>query len=81
VISRRTNQLGQDLQKVLDEEAPTLAAISEADAGRRHDGSQGWSRKHEIGHLIDSATNNRVRFVNAALAARGRSKWFSGSGK
>src|SRR3954451_15158138 len=30
----------------------------------------GWSRKQELGHLIDSATNNHVRFVVAALENR-----------
>ena len=27
----------------------------------------GWSRKEELGHLIDSAVNNHVRFVAASL--------------
>jgi hypothetical protein len=27
----------------------------------------GWSRKHVIGHLIDSASNNHQRFVRAVL--------------
>lgn len=26
-----------------------------------------WSRKHLLGHLIDSAANNHIRFVRAAL--------------
>ncbi len=26
-----------------------------------------WSRKEELGHLIDSASNNHLRFVRAAL--------------
>jgi hypothetical protein len=30
----------------------------------------GWSPKQELGHLIDSATNNHVRFVVAALENR-----------
>ena len=33
----------------------------------RPGGGEGWSRKQELGHLIDSATNNRVRFIRATL--------------
>jgi hypothetical protein len=27
----------------------------------------GWTRKQIVGHLLDSATNNRQRFVRAAI--------------
>jgi hypothetical protein len=34
----------------------------------RNDGRPGsWSRKQELGHLIDSATNSHVRFVLASI--------------
>jgi hypothetical protein len=29
--------------------------------------SAAWSRKEELGHLIDSASNNHLRFVRASL--------------
>lgn len=53
------------LQDVVDRETTALQAITEqvsaaADAGK-------WSRKEELGHLLDSATNNRVRIAKAAL--------------
>ena len=31
-----------------------------------------WSRKQELGHLVDSAANNHVRIVRAALEAEFR---------
>ena len=30
----------------------------------------GWTRKQVLGHLLDSATNNRQRFVRAATEGR-----------
>ena len=67
-MSQRTSQLSQDLLKAVAEEGPKLSALSDSDASLRSGGGPGWSRKQEIGHLLDSATNNRVRFANAALA-------------
>lgn len=34
------------------------------DENAAHSLRQGWTRKEELGHLIDSATNNHARFVN-----------------
>lgn len=54
------------LQQIVDREAPHLLQIRDEEAGRKPS-PQAWSRKEELGHLIDSATNNHVRFVNASL--------------
>ena len=54
------------LQRAIAEEEPRLRAISDSSAGASPQGDA-WSRKRELGHLIDSATNNRVRFIKAAL--------------
>ena len=43
-------------------------------------GGEGWSRKQELGHLIDSAVNNRARFINAALAGRYTGPSYDGNG-
>jgi hypothetical protein len=59
--------LGELLKKIVREEGPKLRAISEKTAATRPGAGEGWSRKQELGHLIDSATNNRVRFIVAAL--------------
>jgi hypothetical protein len=58
--------LSQSLQSTIDKELPNLRALSDADASISVRG--GWTRKQELGHLIDSATNNHARFVNIALA-------------
>lgn len=61
------NDLAAGLQKTIQEEEPKLRAILEVTAATRSAIAEGWSRKQELGHLIDSAANNRVRFIVAAL--------------
>lgn len=58
--------LSHALRETIAAEEPRLRAISEqaASAAQRPDA---WSKKQELGHLIDSATNNRARFVKGAL--------------
>ena len=53
------------LQNAIEAELPRLRAITETDAGAKT--STAWSRKEELGHLIDSASNNHQRFVRATL--------------
>jgi len=60
------NDLAQQLQQVVDQEAVHLRSLTEQDASRKPSASV-WSKKEELGHLIDSATNNHVRFVRATL--------------
>jgi hypothetical protein len=36
-----------------------------------------WSRKEELGHLIDSATNNHIRFVLAAIDGEFRGQGYA----
>jgi hypothetical protein len=60
-------ELAIRLRKVVEEESRKLRAISEGESRTRAAGGVGWSCKQELGHLLDSATNNRVRFVMAAL--------------
>ncbi|MBV9746553.1 MAG: DinB family protein [Acidobacteriia bacterium] len=43
-----------------------LRAIPELEAGNKPDSDQ-WSKKEELGHLIDSAANNHIRFVCATI--------------
>jgi hypothetical protein len=63
------NDLAELLRRAIAEEEPLLRAIGDEAAGAARDGRQ-WSRKQELGHLLDSAVNNRVRFVRAALDGR-----------
>ncbi len=54
------------IEDAIGRELAALRAISEADAARPLRAG-GWCPKQELGHLIDSATNNHARFVRAAL--------------
>src|SRR6202007_3285317 len=51
----------------IDCELPHLRALAEAVSVIRPAGEQSWSPKEELGHLIDSASNNHMRFVGGAL--------------
>ena len=59
------------LQQTIDRELPLLQALTEEQAlvpGKTAPGkADGWSRKEELGHLIDSAANNHIRFVLATI--------------
>ncbi|HVN94723.1 MAG TPA: DinB family protein [Terracidiphilus sp.] len=59
-------QLACDFRAELDRLRAALLALppSLADIPWR---PGGWTRKQIVGHLIDSATNNRQRFVRAAI--------------
>jgi hypothetical protein len=56
-------QLSILLRQTIERELPHLCALTALDPPKP--GS--WSRKEELGHLIDSATNNHIRFVLAAI--------------
>ncbi len=60
------HHLAHTLQETVDREAVLLRAIAEPDASVKPSPTV-WSKKEELGHLIDSAANNHVRFVRAAL--------------
>ena len=57
--------LASQLRLRIQAESPWLAAISESVAAEKP--GPKWSRKEELGHLIDSAANNHLRLVRAAL--------------
>lgn len=59
-------QLACSIQEVLDRETEHLRSVTEPEAGKK-DRPDAWSKKEELGHLIDSATNNHVRFVRASI--------------
>src|ERR1700683_5716614 len=58
--------LSDELRGLVDAVEPRLRQISESETTRSARAG-GWSRKHLLGHLIDSASNNHQRFVRAAL--------------
>ena len=65
-ISSMSQNLSQYLRQTIEAELPNLRALSDALASQPR--AQGkWCPKEELGHLIDSASNNHQRFVRAAL--------------
>ncbi len=70
----------EQLRQIIAAEEPRFRALSDEFAAARPGGSPSWSRKQELGHLIDSATNNRVRFVKAALEGQYVGPTYDGSG-
>jgi hypothetical protein len=60
-------------------EEPELRSISDQSAQTKP-ANNGWSKKQELGHLIDSAVNNRVRFVYAALEGQFTGRGYDGPG-
>jgi DinB superfamily len=60
------NDLRAALEEAVQQAIGPLNEIAEKEAREKPPGGQ-WSNKEELGHLIDSATNNHVRFVRAAL--------------
>jgi hypothetical protein len=58
------------LQAPLHRELPFLLAITEEQAAEAQSKPGAWTRKQELGHLLDSALNNHIRFVRAALDGR-----------
>jgi hypothetical protein len=73
-------ELAERFNKTIQEQAPKLRAIPEQETSTRAGGGEGWSRKEELGHLIDSATNNRVRFIVAALTRNYTAPTYDGRG-
>ena len=58
--------MNRTLQSLLQEYTPRLLDIPEAAAAAPREGRT-WTRKQELGHLVDSAINNYGRFVRASL--------------
>jgi hypothetical protein len=57
----------------MEHELPNLLALTDLAAPRP--GS--WSRKEELGHLIDSAANNHIRFVLATIDGEFRGQGYA----
>ena len=57
-------KLAEELQKIIQEYSEKLKKVSEHDFSERPAPGK-WSRKEELGHLVDSAHNNLRRFIVA----------------
>jgi len=60
------SELSSRLKEVVAKTKLDFANLSEEDAAQPP-AAGGWSRKQILGHLIDSASNNHLRFVRALL--------------
>jgi hypothetical protein len=60
-------ELAQSLERTVAFEAVNLSALTDEQAAVRPAGTDSWSPKQELGHLIDSAVNNHLRFIRASL--------------
>ena len=56
----------QRLEDILSTVPSRLQSITEKDAAEKASPAK-WSRKEELGHLIDSAANNHQRFVRMQI--------------
>ncbi len=59
--------LSKALADMVEREAVALRSFPENETLERPSGPSSWSSKEELGHLIDSASNNHVRFVRASM--------------
>jgi len=73
------HDFAERIRSTVAHEEPLLGAIADSSASASP-GAQRWSKKQEIGHLVDSATNNRVRFTKAALEGRFEGPSYDGRG-
>lgn len=61
-------ELARWLEELIEKERAHLRGLTDEKATEPRAAGK-WSAKEELGHLIDSATNNHLRFVGAALGA------------
>jgi hypothetical protein len=66
---KSSRELAAYLERTLTAFLPELRAVPDgpATAAPNRPSGVGWSQREELGHLLDSAVNNHVRFVRAAL--------------
>jgi hypothetical protein len=63
------SELAMKLAETIAREYSYLRALDNESASTKPENG-GWSPKEELGHLIDSATNNHVRFIRASFEPR-----------
>ena len=64
------------LAETIARELPSLRTVTEERASIARAAGK-WSAKEELGHLIDSAANNHIRFVRGAIEAEFRGPGYS----
>lgn len=61
-----SHELSKALSEIVQREQTALHGFPESRSEIRPGDETTWSPKEELGHLIDSAANNHIRFVGAA---------------
>jgi hypothetical protein len=64
------------LAETIERELPRLRTLTDERASMARARGK-WSAKEELGHLIDSAANNHIRFVRGALETEFRGPGYS----
>jgi len=70
------HDLSGRLRSTIDIELPHLIELTNEQAGQDR-GPGKWSAKEELGHLIDSAANNHIRFVLATVDGEFRGQGYA----
>ena len=63
-VSRLMSEITIEFRKTIEATTPKLLRISESESQQARAAGK-WSPKEILGHLIDSAANNHIRFVKA----------------
>jgi hypothetical protein len=71
-----TGDLSLFLLRTVERELPHLRTFDDQRASLPR-GPGKWSPKEELGHLLDSAANNHIRFVGGALKAEFRAPGYA----
>jgi hypothetical protein len=61
------HDLSPPLVSLIQREVQVLRALPETESEIRPGGETSWSPREELGHLIDSAANNHIRFTRSLI--------------
>src|ERR1700722_9749793 len=67
-LRKDLEEISKDLLVTVNDAADKFKGISEQE-GSTPTSEGGWCKKEILGHLLDSASNNHIRFVRIQLAA------------
>lgn len=65
------------LRQTIERELPHLRALSDEAASQTDGRPNSWTRKQELGHLIDSAANNHMRIALASINGEFRGEGYA----
>ncbi len=65
------------LRETIERELPHLRKLSDEAASQNDGRPDSWTRKQELGHLIDSAANNHIRIALATINGEFRGEGYA----